>query len=185
MKKIFFLLYIVFVVSGCTSLLPSAKQTILSPWQSFDEAKTAFDKIIPYKTTGEELKWLGFDPFLTPNIKILTYLDIASTTAFINRQNMDEGLLACVEAKTDCHAYEFESKFIAKKRYGNFWLDFLNFRRQTRETGWKFKALIVTINGTVVYKLWAGNPLIDEKTDTKNPLGPLQDTGDMILKGLL
>ena len=36
---------------------------------------------------------------------------------------------------------------------GNFWLDLLNFKRGTMETGWQFKALVVVVYETVVYKL--------------------------------
>jgi hypothetical protein len=175
----------VFMMLGCSALLPTVKRTTPSPWQSFHEAKASFDKIAPYKTTKEGLKQLGFDPFLTPNVKILTYLDIATAMTSDTKKSIDKGLEACIKAKNECHAYEFEPKIIKRKRYGNFWLDFFNFRKKIRETGWKFKAFIVVVNDTVVYKLWGGDPLIEEKTDIKNPLGPLQDSGDLLIERLL
>ena len=77
MKKGFFCILIAaMAMSGCGSMLPSSKLTYKSPWDSFEEAKSAFDKITPYETNTKEMQALGFDPFTTPNIRILTYVDI-------------------------------------------------------------------------------------------------------------
>ena len=59
-------------------------------------------------------------------------------------------------------------------------LDLFNFRRKSTESGWRFEALIVIIDDIVVYKLWGGNPMIDQDKETKNPLGPLQNSGDIL-----
>lgn len=42
-----------------------------------------------------------------------------------------------------CFAYEIEQKSIERKRFGNFWLDFLNFKRQVNISGWQFDAVFV------------------------------------------
>jgi hypothetical protein len=171
------------LTAGCSTLLPSAKQTIQSPWNSFEDAKAYFDKITPRQSTTKELKELGFDPFSTPNIKILTYLDIMNRfmpNPSVKKEELDEGIQACIDAKADCKAYEFEPKIIRSKRFGNFWLDLFNFKRQTKESGWKFEALIVLIDDIVVYKLWGGSPIIDETKETKNPLGPFQNADDLL-----
>ena len=72
------LLYLALVLTttGCKSLFSSSSQQSRTPWQNFDEAQLAYDRIVPHKTTIEELKGLGFDPHTTPNVKILTYLDL-------------------------------------------------------------------------------------------------------------
>lgn len=179
----FLAIFIILIMFGCSSLLPSAKQITRSQWETFDDAKMAFDKIIPYKTTAEELGRLGFDPFSTPNVRILTYLDIIQRFMFnpsIKKEELDEGIQACIDAKNNCRAYEIELRNIANKRYGNFWLDFFNFRRKIKESGWQFNALVVIVNDMVVYKLWGGKPIVDEGKETKNPLGPLQNSGDLI-----
>jgi len=185
MIKTLFIVFTIILLIGCSRMLPTVKQTTTSPWKSFDEAKEAFDKITPYKTTFEELKQMGFDPFSTPNIKILNYLDIARDSLFIKKEDIDEGIQECIRAKTDCRAYEFEPQIIKKRRYGNFWLDFFNFKRKINESGWKFKAFIIVVNNTVVYKLWGGNPSVNEEKEIKNPLGPLQDAGEMLIKETL
>lgn len=183
LKKFLAIYILVILTMGCSTLLPSTKQTIKSPWSSFDEAKSAFDRIIPGKTTFEELKSLGFDPFSTPNVKILTYLDIIQrfmANPSIKKEELDEGIQVCIDAKGKCRAYELEPKITTSKRYGNFWLDFFNFKRNTKESGWSFKALIITVNDSVVYKLWGGSPIIDEDRVIKKPLGPLQNSEDLI-----
>ena len=173
---------------SCGSLLPSVKETKTPLWGTFDEAKTAFEKITPHKTTTEELHNLGFDPTSTPNLKILSYLDIIKRFMLnpsITKEDLDAGVQACIEAKTNCRAYEIKLRNIAKKRYGNVLLDLFNFKRRTNETGWEFEALIVMVNGTVVHKFWGGTPIINEHTESKNPLGPLQDSSDLLKKRVL
>lgn len=60
------------LLSGCASMLPVSKTNVESTWESFDQAKAAFDKIHPHQTTRADLAALSFDPFKTPNIEILT-----------------------------------------------------------------------------------------------------------------
>jgi hypothetical protein len=159
---------------GCASLLPKGKTVTASPWSDYAEAKRSFDAITVGRTTVEELKQLGFDVKASPNIKILNYLDVASSVQPIPISELDPGLQACIRARSDCRAYIFEPARIDSKRIGNFWLDIFNFRRKTHQTGWRFKALIVFVNHTVAYKLSSGEPQVDTMDDKINPLGPIQ-----------
>lgn len=171
------------LIAGCSALLPSSRVTVESPWNSYDDAMASFDKIIPNKTALHELRSLGFDPFSTPNIKILTYLDVMNRfmpNPSIRKQDLDEGIQACIEAKTNCKAYEFEPKIMKSRRHGNFWMDFFNFKRHVEESGWKFDAIIILVDDIVVYKLSGGSPNIYEIKKTKNPLGPLQNADDLL-----
>ena len=68
-------------------------------------------------------------------------------------------------------------KHLNKKRVGNFWLDSLNFRRETRSTGWTFSALIVLVDDLVVYTLTVGQPSVTETDVVRHPLGPLRSWG--------
>ncbi|MBI5409703.1 MAG: hypothetical protein HZA14_10095 [Nitrospirae bacterium] len=173
-----------FIMASCSSLLPSVKETTPSNyWKNFDEAKEAFEKIIPHVTTVRELHSLGFDPFSSPNVKIMTYLDViqrsmANTT--IKKEDLDEGIQKCISAKAGCSAYEIHLRSSFTKRYGNVFLDLFNFKRLSKESGWEFQAFIIIVEDTVVYKLWGGRPIIDESREVKNPLGPLQDPSDII-----
>lgn len=183
MMKTCYLAICIFIFSlmncGCSGLLlPSIETTTKSPWQNFEEAKTAFDKIIPNQTTREGLKKLGFDPFETPNVSLITYLEL--TQKFMPNQSirfddLDPKVQACLKAKESCQGYEVSPKVLHSKRYGNVALDLFNFRRKKLTTGWHFAALIVLKNDLVVYKLWGGEPKISEYEDKRNPLGPFQD----------
>lgn len=171
----------VLVLTACSSLLPRGKQTTESPWKSFDLAKAAYERIEPNKTTTSELKELGYDPFSGANIKILNYMDIQKNFIYSRKEELDAGIRTCIEAQSKCYAYEIEPKNITSKRYGNFWLDFFNFNRKSKDTGWRFKATILVVNDIVVYKLWGGDPNVEEYTEKNNPLGPLQDVGDAFI----
>lgn len=186
MNKAFRILVIVLasLLSGCSSMLPSGKEVVKSPWTSFDEAQASFDQIIPNETTVEELSALGFDPHKTPNIKILNYLDVLRL--FKYKPGFDAhyhpGVVACMRAKEACLTYDVDIKDIHKKRVGNFWLDIFVVKREEHRTGWSFKGLILIIDEKVVYKLAGGSPQLDEIRTKKNPLGPLQEIGPHLVE---
>ncbi len=167
------------------TLLPSTKVKIKSQWQSFDAAKTSFDKVTPYETTEADLKTLGFDPYTSPNIKILTYLEVMNRfmpNPSIKKDDLDEGIQYCIDSREYCKALEFQPSHINTQREGNVALDILNFHRKVEQTGWEFQAFIVLIDDVVVYKIWGGRPSIDEFREATNPLGPLQDAGSGMAK---
>jgi hypothetical protein len=178
------ILLILITNSGCSgALLPSVKQTTKSPWQSFEEAKIAFDKIVPSQTTSQDLKRLGFDPFATPNVKLVTYLELTEKflpNQSIRLEDLDPGVQACLRARETCQGYEVSPKLLNSKRYGNVLLDLFNFRRKQITTGWNFTALIVLKGDLVVHKIWGGEPNVSEFEDKKNPLGPFQDIGKIL-----
>ncbi|MBU0681061.1 MAG: hypothetical protein KKD73_06550 [Proteobacteria bacterium] len=172
-------------LSGCgVSLLPTTVDTVRSPWESFEEAQSVFDKVIVYETDLEGLKKLGFDPFSTANMKILTYLDIMDRfmpNPAIKKEDLDIGIRECIEAQSDCHAYEMTVQVFNSERKGNVFLDLFGFKRKTYRSGWQFQSLFVINKGFVAYKLWGGQPHINETSLQKKPLGPLQEGGDAVV----
>lgn len=171
------------MASGCAGMLPSVEKTTKSPWQYFEDAKRDFDKIIPEKSTSEDLKRLGFDPFETPNVKLVTYLDLLKVflpNDSIRMTDIDPGVQSCLKARDACQGYEVSPKVLNSKRYGNVFLDLLNFRRKKITRGWKFSALIVLKEELVVHKVWGGEPNISELEDKRNPLGPLQNIDNVL-----
>ncbi len=167
-------------MGGCASLFPSETRTVRSPWSNFKDIKTAFDQIIPYQTTADDLVKLNFDPYTTSNISILTYLEIMQRfmpNTSISQSDLDPAIQDCLSVRDSCHAYEMKQQNLNQERYGNIVLDIFNFRRRTQKSGWEFNVLIVMKHDLVVYKLWSGKPNLDETVDSKNPLGPLQDLG--------
>jgi len=176
-----YILLLQLFLCGCSSsaYLPSAKETVRSPWGSFNEVKAAFDQIQPYQTDIAQLGNLGFTPESSPNIRILNHLDIMQrflTNQSISLRDLDEGLQDCLAAKHICQAYEILIRQIDEERYGNVLLDLLNFRRKTSISGWEFKALVVLKGDLTVYTMYGGKPTINESRDQKNPFGPLQSS---------
>jgi hypothetical protein len=166
-------------VAGCISLLPSTRQTTESPWETFDDAKKNFDRILPYKTRNEDLKKLNFHPYTTENVEILTYLDIIHRfmpNPSIQMSDLDEGLQECLQYKELCYAYEINIRNIRTKRFGNVILDLFSFKRKREDYGWYFNALIVLNEDLVIYKLWGGKPRTHEFYEQKKPLGPFQES---------
>ncbi|AQV00244.1 hypothetical protein [Desulfococcus multivorans] len=165
---------------GCSGLLPSSKRDTKTIWASYDAAKKSFDEIVPYKTTTEDLRRLGYDPFVAANIKVLTYIELLYRflpNNSITKADLDEGIQDCLLAKDACTGYEVALWRRHEDRFGNVFLDLFSFRRKTKVTGWEFNAFIIMKNGLVVYKNSSGRPNIDELIDEKKPLGPFQDIG--------
>ena len=164
---------------GCGSLLPTKQSQSQSPWQSFTEARTVVGKIQLGVTTREDLKSWGIDIDAMPNVKHLTYLDVARKFGMVggvidNRINIPEGVLKLVAAGDKGRAYELEARVIKEKRTGNFALDWLNFRKNRHKTGWEFKVFLIVIDDKIEYVLHSGTPAINTVSKERNPLGPLQ-----------
>ena len=128
------------------------------------------------------MKKLGFDIYSTPNLKILSYVDVAVASQSMKKEETSSGILACLKAQSLCNGYVFEPQVVKSQRYGNFWKDIFYFKRQTKETGWKFKASFLVINDIVVDKYWSGEPQIDQDKQVINPLGPIQELGSILMR---
>lgn len=184
-----FLIIILVMLGGCSgsALLPRSSKDVKADGEGFYAIKGRFDKIIPYVTTVDMLRELGFDPMATSNMKLMTYPEIMEKfmpNPSISLETLDQELQDCFAAKKLCHAYGFRLESIQKKRYGNVLLDLFDFKRNTHITGWRFQGVIVIKDDTVVYKIWGGMPVINEKSDRVNPLGPLQSPRDVVLDNL-
>lgn len=171
-------------LAACASLLPDAQQETKTPWTSYADAQAMFARIIPGTTTVAELKAMGLDPDITPNVALLGHADVLRrlvATSTFDISYLDHDLHVCATKGETCFAFEIEQTHIERKRFGNFWLDFLNFNRKTDVSGWQFDALVVINKGKVVYKLWSGKPSIHSYEDEHSPLGPLQGLGGSAL----
>ena len=79
MKESVNLLLLAFFLSmltGCPKLLPTTNVTIQSPWKNYEDAKVSYEKIVPGKTTLDDLKSFGYDPALMPNIRIMNATEV-------------------------------------------------------------------------------------------------------------
>ena len=164
-------------LAGCADLLPKARTEVRGLWNSYEQAQAAVDRIVPYQTTAADLVALGLDPFRTENVRLLTFSDIALRFPLgggFAVERLDRGLRECLEAGTRCLGYAIAVRQTHRDRVGNFWLDALNFQRTVDVRGWSFNALVLLVEGRVVYVLQGGEPAIREQEVTRQPLGPLQ-----------
>lgn len=172
---------------SCAELLPKTNSEVTSQWHSYEDARAAIERIVPYKTTAADLKTAGFDPYLTPNVQLLTYSDIVlrfPLSGSMPWERLDRGLRECLEAGKSCQGFSMTVRETRRDRVGNFWLDALHFKRVVDTVGWSFSALALLVDDRVVYVIHGGQPLIREQEVNRQPLGPLQGWGDA-LPGLL
>jgi hypothetical protein len=173
------------LLGGCSSLLPRGDTATESPWRDFEDAQRTFEGIVPHKTTVEELRGMHLDPHTNPNITLLNYSDILRRfipSPSVDSKDLDDGVKECIAAKTACTGYEVDHRQIKRKRIGSFWLDFLNFKRDTQVTGWRFNAVLLIKDSVVIYKISGGQPKIHDSELSRNPLGPLQGFGESSIR---
>lgn len=171
--------------AACGALLPRGEAVTDSPWRSFEEAQQAFEQIVVHQTTSADLKRLRIDPATTPNVTILNYSDVLRRfipNPSIDASSLDAGVRECLQATTRCQGYEVDHRVLKRKRYGNFWVDILNFKRKTDIVGWRFNAVVLITNDLVVYKITGGQPAIHDREESTNPLGPLQGIGESLFR---
>jgi hypothetical protein len=165
-------------------MLPQSS-TESTSFSSYEEVRAAFKKLEPMKSDKSKLQANGFNPAEHPNTKLLTHSDVVRLfvpSAMLTRDDLDPGIVVCLQARDDCHGLEVDAAKIFRVRTGNFFADFANFNRRTETTGWRFHGLILFVNDLVVYRSWGGQPRVNEVEITKNPLGPLQDVGPSLLQ---
>ena len=176
-----------FLTAGCKSLFIHSESTTVSRWGSYNDVEIDFGKITPGRTTMEDLRTLGFDPKVSANVKILTYVDIVKTfmpNPAIRLEDLPAAVRACIEAKENSRAYLVELRDIQDKRHGNLFLDVFGFVRRTHQSGWDFKGLILIKDDLVMYKLSSGEPQISREDSKTKPLGPLQELDANVMGAL-
>ena len=173
---------------GCSSFLPSKTVDTQTRWTSYQEVESVV-KAIRRGHTLEHVKELGLDVDKTPNVQSLTYLDIAKRFGLIGFRDqivaVPDGVKKMMFAAERGRGYELNVEATRSQRIGNFWADFLQFRKKTHTTGWKFSVLLIVVNNKVEYVLYKGNPNIDKLEKEKNPIGPFQKINGYILVDLI
>ncbi|MDH3209876.1 MAG: hypothetical protein OEM00_01540 [Burkholderiaceae bacterium] len=175
------LLLICAILAGCASLLPRGRVDLPLRFDSFEAAQQALEQATPFRTTIDELKALGFDPDSGANVTLIPYPEVVARVAphpGVPLAALDPGVRACITAQNACRAYEFHLGRQSRKREGNFWLDFLNFRRNNFVTGWRFVGLVVVRDDVVLFRNFSGEARIDREERQVNPLGPFQPAGE-------
>ena len=175
------------LTTGCQTLFSSHHSATQSKWTNWDQVTISFRHIIPNHTTTRDLKLMGFDPSVSPNIKILPYVDVIPLfmpNPNIRYHDLPIGVQVYFDAKQNTTAYLVELEDVQEKRHGNLFLDIFGFKRLTHQSGWRFKGLILLKNHVVIYTLASGEPDISRDEASIKPLGPLQDLSDAALNAV-
>lgn len=183
MFKLVPLLALATLAGACSSMLPVSHSNA-SSFKSFEEARNAVVALVPMKSSKKIGEREGVDFAKQPNTKILTHSDVVRLlvpAGLLKREDLDAGILVCVEARDACNGLEITASRIAKTRTGSFFADFINYRQRTETTGWRFNALILFVDDLVVYRSWGGQPKVDELDVATRPLGPFQEMGPSLV----
>lgn len=176
------LLATVLMLSACSTLLPTSKTEVTSTWGSYNDAVASLATFAPYQATRQDVHLHGLDPHGNPVVTVLHFADVLkrfSPAMLIKPEEVDRGIADCLRAGKKCSGYAISVKKLYRKRVSNFWLDSLNFNRETVTTGWSVEALLVFVDDQLVYELMGGQPTIREVESRSNPLGPLQGWGKL------
>jgi hypothetical protein len=172
------------LLAACSNLLPRGRTDVPRPFDSFQDAATATERIVPFETRAAQLPALGFDASHGSNVRTVPYPDIVTLLApysAVAMNQVDPGIAKCIEARTGCRGYVFHFQREDRKREGSFLLDILRFRRETHTTGWWLEALVVVdANDTVLFRNVTGRPRLGRVETQVNPLGFLQDFGESV-----
>ena len=165
-------------LTGCTALLPRGRSEQASRFATFEAARQALDDVQPYRTTAEAMKTLGFDIDSSANVRQIPYPQLVGVLVenpYLPIAELDDGIRDCIAMRQGCRAYQFHFSRLVRQRRGNFLLDFMNFRRVTRTSGWRFEGIVLlNADGLVLFRNHAGEPNIDTTDESRNPLGPFQ-----------
>jgi hypothetical protein len=185
--KIVFSVMFMMTLVGCGGfgLLPHETKIVTTNFESYSQVEAAFVNIRPGETRMTELQTMGFDAAATPNVEILSYLGVIER--FMPRSSMTFDRLAqpvqdCIMAQDRCTALVFHPEHIESRRMGSLFLDLLGFERETVNSGWAAEVVLLMQDGKVAYKLMSGRPKIEDTHSTVQPLGPLQDIGNTVMR---
>jgi hypothetical protein len=170
-------------LAGCAGLLPTVRTDQRGGFGSYDAARDALARVVPYRTTRDDLKAIGFDVETSANIRLVGYPQVVALlmpNPNLSPEQLDPGIRDCVAARHACRAYVFELGRTLRERRPPVLLDLLNFRRVTQVTGWRFEGLIVMRDGVVLFASHGGEPRIERTERRSNPLGPFQSGSDMV-----
>lgn len=177
-----FVIVLLAMLAGCSSLLPSERAEVLSPFANYSAAESRYLQAQPGLTSRTELFSLGFDPVVNGNARTLSFLDVRMMFVQPNIpiDYLPDSLVDCLQAKERCTGYAFDFNQTDTQRTGSFWADVFNFRKKREVHGWAFRAVFVLVDDTLVHKVSNGEPQIRRLQVERNPLGPLQGAGEFL-----
>lgn len=181
MRQAMTVLAVALALGGCARwVLPSetVERGRVPGMDSYAATEAVFTRIRPFESTALELSQKGIHPGITPNLKVLNYLDVMQRFMpheTVRIRDLAPAVQACINARDACEGWALQLEQIERQRVGHVSLDVLGIERETEATGWQAEMLLLLVDDVVVYKLWSGVPNIQEVNSQTNPLGPAQD----------
>ncbi|HEV2560997.1 MAG TPA: hypothetical protein VGT78_02545 [Rhizomicrobium sp.] len=180
-------LVVTLALIGCggLGLLPYQTDVATTNFESYKDVEAAYRQITPGETRASDLTQIGFDSARAPNVEVLSYLGVIER--FMPRDSigfdrLDPAVQSCIEARDRCTAFVFRPERLHQERTGEFLLDIFGFERTTVNSGWSAEVVFLVQDGRVAYKVMSGRPNIQDSHDKVQPLGPLQDIGDTVMR---
>lgn len=190
-KSLILVLFMTLLTAGCVSWQPSSYTRPTDdklPWQNYDEAKIAADKIEAGKTTFSDLKKLGFDPVKIPNTsKIVDVRKSLLPNPTSTIEELTEGAKICYKKGALCDGYKFFVRILNSEGMGNTMLRLMGIKKEVLTKGWEFELNVYLVSRedieqlklddpkgkekVVVYGLYGGTPNIANIDTQNNPLG--------------
>lgn len=186
MRSQVFVGLLVFVVAGCSEVLPHETSTVSAKFQTYDQLMTAYDAIEIGKTRATDLAALGFDPKTTPNIQVLSYVQIIEyfvPSEAVTLQRIPKSVRTCLEAQDHCSAYVYRLQHSATRHNGGVVPDLVGIERDTTRVGWSAEIILLLRDDQIAYKVISARPYQQDQFEKSQPLGPLQDLGKMLVDG--
>lgn len=174
------------VLAGCSAVLPRESSIDSIKFQTYEDLMTAYAKIVVGKTRLADLTGLGFDPKTTPNIEILSYVEIIDRfmpTQAMTVQRLPKSVRSCIEAQDHCSAYVMHLKHSRVRHNGSVVPDLLEIERDTSRVGWSAEVLLLLRDDQVAYKVISSRPYMEDQREKTQPLGPLQDIAKTLVDG--
>jgi hypothetical protein len=165
--------------------LPEDNAQDATSFTNYDQVVDAFEQIHPGQASMTDLAFLGFDPH-RGNVDVISYLGIEDHFMphdSFKFDRLDPAVQHCILSETSCIGYVFHPEHTASKRVGNAFLDVMGFRRTTRSDHWSAEIVLLVDHGVVVHKVFSGSPDTSKLEDHIQPLGPVQDVGNALIRG--
>lgn len=170
------------LLAGCGGVLPHESQVDVTKFETYDQLTMAYNKIELGKTSTTDLSTLGFDPKTTPNIEVLSYTQIVDALLPSDKLRVEDvptSARPCLQAQNDCSGYLYRLAHSSKRRNGDVVPDLMGIERDTVSSGWSADIMLLVQNDRVIYKMMSSKPRIENRQNKSQPLGPLQDMGNI------
>src|SRR5262249_35162553 len=97
-------------------------------------------------------------------------------------ESLAPAIQSCINAQEHCVVVIFRPAMVHSQRTGSVVMDLAGFERTNVDTGWSAEVIFLIDDGTVVYKVIQGNPRTQEVKHNVQPLGPLQNLGNTVVR---